>query len=69
MEDLRDHTIRVSEKHWVVALEPSCWSIPLIANKKSRAETVVLLLLFLTNLALQLVFCFVVYWILGASTG
>ena len=69
MEDLRDHTIRVSEKHWVVALEPSCWSIPLIANKKSRAETVVLLLLFLTNLALQFVFCFVVYWILGASTG
>ena len=69
MEDLRDHTIRVSEKHWVVALEPSCWSIPLIANKKSRAETVILMLLFLTNLALQSVFCFVVYWILGASTG
>ena len=22
MEDLRDHTIKVSEKHWVVALEP-----------------------------------------------
>ena len=69
MEDLRDHTIRVSEKHWVVALEPSCWSIPLIANKKSRAETGILMLLFLTNLALQSVFCFVVYWILGASTG
>ena len=69
MEDLRDHTIKVSEKHWVVALEPSCWSIPLIANKKSRAETVILMLLFLTNLALQFVFCFVVYWILGASTG
>ena len=27
------------------------------------------MLLFLTNLALQSVFCFVVYWILGASTG
>ena len=69
MEDASEHTSERESSHWVVALEPSCWSIPLIANKKSRAETVVLLLLFLTNLALQLVFCFVVYWILGASTG
>ena len=54
MEDASEHT---SERESCIGSsrsEPSCWSIPLIANKESRAETVVLLLLFLVNLALQL---------------
>ena len=69
MEDASEHTRERESSHWAVALEPSCWTIPLVVDEHSRAETVVLLLLFLVNLALQLVFCFVVVWKLGASAG
>ena len=69
MEDASEHTSERESSHWVVALEPSCWSIPLVVDEHSRAATVLLVLLFLANLALQLVFCFVVYWKLGASAG
>ena len=44
---------------------PFRWS----STSNSRAATVLLVLLFLANLALQLVFCVVVYWKLGASAG
>ena len=69
MKDASDHTMKRESSHWTVALEPSCWSIPLVVDEHSRAATVLLVLLFLANLALQLVFCVVVYWKLGASAG
>ena len=69
MKDASDHTMKRESSHWTVALEPSCWSIPLVVDEHSRAATALLVLLFLANLALQLIFCFVVYWKLGASTG
>ena len=69
MKDASDHTMKRESSHWTVALEPSCWTIPLVVDEHSRAATALLVLLFLANLALQLIFCFVVYWKLGASTG
>ena len=50
MEDASEHTSERESSHWVVALEPSCWSIPLVVDEHSRAATVLLVLLFLSLL-------------------